>query len=314
MSRRSLAAFVSQSFHAPRLRGGGRNVALVALVAALIVTVQAGIQLVGHPSSVAAGAAKAPTVQYVSANGLANPGFTSSATAACPTGTYLISGTHVAATGVKLDAEGASNNAWVVTAEGNGARPVFYSAVATCLSMAAYPAIQTLQSTFTGTTVMTLYNGNLPEPLQDTESGSAAGTLSGSPGFPWSVPGGIGSVTGTLNLPLNGINYSYNFVATGSAYGEYTPATGSFVENLTLHASVNLVGYDLGSLTLPLTLTTGISMVGSISRTGSPMDASGHITVVGVGTLSGTGLVGDVFGGSIVAVTLTGSTTGFPTN
>lgn len=247
-------------------------------------------------------------VQYFTAINLADPGFSASATAACPADTFLISGTHLTPPGATLVSEGASSNAWVVTAQGTGNAPVFFTAVAACLSAPALPNLQTIQGTMTGTASVVVHLVTPPTTVsQPTQPLSLQVTFIGAPGFPWSIPN-TGQITATITVP-NPTGGTLTVTLTGSGVGQYLASAGSLVENVTLHASS-----AVGSIDLPITLTTGTASAGSLTLTGSPVDAQGNITVVGVGTMqNGTDLVGTLLNGSTVAVTFVGTVAHFPT-
>jgi hypothetical protein len=284
---------------------GAPLIVVVVLVVAILLTAQAGARH-SHAPSVGS-SVKNASIQYYTVNNLADPGFSATASVACPSGTFLVGGYHVTPAGADLVSEGASDNAWVVTAAGSGTSPVFFSSIASCLSVPASPALQTVQGSMSGTVsgVVQLSIGpSVTEPPQPLSLNVA---FTGAAGYPWSIPDtGQISYTVTVSLSTGG---SLSITLSGSGVGQYLPTSGQLVEKVTLHAST----LD-GSLDLPLTLTTGTSSAGSLSLTGSPVDAQGNITVVGVGVAqNGTGVVGAVFNGSIIAVTFVGTVAQFPT-
>ncbi len=298
-----LASFVARR---TRLRWEWPSAGMTVIVIALLLAVTAGTQR--SSAAPASSTVKNASVQYYTVNNLANPGFSASASVACPTGTFLVGGYHVTPPGVELVSEGASGNAWVVTAAGSGTTPVFFSSVASCLSVPSNPSLQTVQGTVTGIVTGSVTSATIPSVTEPPQPLTLPLAFTGAPGYPWSLSN-VGSITYTVTVALiTGGSLSITLTASGTALGEYTVATGEFVEKVMLHASS-----ALGSLDLPITLTTGTSSSGSVSLTGSPVDAQGNITVVGVGTTeNGTGLVGTVFNGATIALTFTGTVANFP--
>jgi hypothetical protein len=307
MTKRTRAGLVAAFIQGSWLRRSRASLVMIVLVAALLLVATTSAPR-SHASSGGSTAANA-SIQYYTVNNLADPGFTATASAPCPSDTYLVGGYHVTPAGADLVSEGAAGNAWVVTAAGSGTTPVFFSAVASCLSIPKSPALQTAQGTLTGTISGTVQLPLVPPITEPAQSLTLPVVFTGAPGYPWSLYN-AGAISYPVTVPLStGGTLTITLNASGTAEGEYLPATGELVEKVTLHASS-----ALGSVDLPLTLTTGTSSAGSITLTGSPVDAQGNITVVGVGTaVNGTNLVGAVFNGSVIAVTFVGTVAQFPT-
>jgi hypothetical protein len=309
MNKRSTSVYKFPLILGGWLRGVWASALLGLLVPAVVLpTTRAGAHASAPRAMAPANVVQGADVQYFTAINLADPGFSATATAACPVDTVLISGTHLTPPGATLVAEGESDNAWVVSAQGTGTTPVFFTAVAACLSAPATPALQTIHGTLTGTASVVVH---LVTPLstvsQPTQPLSLQVSFVGAPGFPWSIPN-TGQITITITVP-NPTGGTLTITVTGSGVGQYVAATGSLVENVTLHASSSL-----GSIDLPITLTTGTASAGSITLTGSPVDVQGNIAVVGVGTMqNGTDLVGTLLNGSTVAITVVGTVAHFPT-
>jgi hypothetical protein len=309
MNKRSTPACRVSLMPGGWLRGAGASALLGLLVLAVVLpTTRAGAHASALRATATTNVVQGADVQYFTAINLADPGFSATATAPCPTDTFLISGTHLTPAGATLVSEGASDNAWVVAAQGTGNTPVFFTAVAACISAPATPALQTIQGTLTGTASVVVHVVTPPSTVsQPTQPLSLQVSFVGAPGFPWSIPN-TGQITFTITVP-NPTGGTLTITVTGSGVGQYLAATGSLVENVTLHASSSV-----GSIDLPITLTTGTASAGSITLTGSPVDAQGNITVVGVGTMqNGTDLVGTLLNGSTVAVTVVGTVAHFPT-
>ncbi len=302
MSKRSTWRFRPVPMRSGWLRVGVPSTLLGILIATLILRGSSHA-----PRALATPVQQGANVQYFTAINLADPGFSSTATVRCPAGTVLLSGTHLTSAGASLVSEGASGNAWSVTAQGTGSAPVFFTAVAACITPPATPALQTIQGSMAGTATVVLHLATVPLPIDEgTQGVSLHVTFVGAPGYPWSIPD-----TGQLTLSLTVVSTvgTLTITLSGSGVGQYLPNTGALVENVTLHASS-----AVGSIDLPITLTTGTTSSGSITLTGSPVDAQGNITVVGVGTLqNGTGVVGSLLNGGTVAVTFGGTVSTFPT-
>jgi hypothetical protein len=306
MIRRANFKLPSLMARGSRFRRQWLSAGMTIIVIALLLAVTAGT----HRSSAtpADPTVKNASVQYYTVNNLANPGFSASASVACPAGTFLVGGYHVTPAGADLISEGVSGNAWVVTAAGSGTTPVFFSSVASCLSVPSNPSLQTVQGTITGMVTGSVTSPTIPSVTEPPQSLTLPLVFTGAPGYPWSLSN-AGSLTYTITVALiTGGSLSITLTASGTAVGEYTVATGEFVEKVMLHASS-----AFGSLDLPITLTTGTSSSGAVSLTGSPVNAQGNVTIVGVGTTqNGTGLVGTVFSGATIALTFTGTVANFP--
>lgn len=308
MYTRSKRGVTSSPTHADWLRRRGSGVAVGVVVMAMVLTTWAGIHSTppARVQTSTSSSAQTLSIQYLSVLNLADPGFSATATSICPDGTILQSGTHTTSAGATLVSEGASGNAWVVTARGSGDAPAFFSAVAACLSLPKTPSLQIAQGTFTGTasgTVNIVSVGYIA--TMSSQPVSFGVNFDGAAGFPWSIPS-TGQITVTWQV--TGTPVPTTFTLSGSAVGQYIPSDGSLVENITLHASSTIGDFDL-----PLSLTTGTVTVGSITLTGSPVDANGNVTVVAVGTpVNGTGLAGFIFSGSTVQATIVGKVSGFP--